>query len=197
MFTALGMEVTLVAADGRLLSFLDGEISELLAQTFSGMGMRLVLGAGKAAVTRDGEVLRMTLASGEHITPDKVLFAAGRAGNTEGLGLEDVGVQVDERNRIVVDETFRTTADWLYAAGDVIGPPALASVSMEQGRVAACYARFRRGGPYSRQGRSNRSRWPMPWPTQVIRRAIKCGSPPSSSVAYAPCSRCRCSRKAR
>jgi len=104
------------------------------------MGMRVVLGAGKAAVKRDGEGVRITLASGEHIMPDKVLFAAGRAGNTEGLGLEDVGVQVDERNRIVVDETFRTSAEWVYAAGDVIGPPALASVSMEQGRVAACYA---------------------------------------------------------
>ena len=140
VFTALGMEVTLIAAGSRLLPFLDGEISELLAQTFSGMGMRLVLGGGKAAVTRDGKGLRVTLASGEHIRPDKVLFAAGRAGNTEGLGLEEVGVQIDDRNRIVVDETFRTTAEWVYAAGDVIGPPALASVSMEQGRVAACYA---------------------------------------------------------
>jgi len=140
VFTALGMEVTLVAAGSRLIPFLDGEISELLAQTFSGMGMRLVLGAGKAAVMRDGKLLRITLASGEHIMPDKVLFAAGRAGNTEGLGLKEVGVQIDDRNRIVVDETFRTTAEGVYAAGDVIGPPALASVSMEQGRVAACYA---------------------------------------------------------
>jgi NAD(P) transhydrogenase len=140
VFTALGMEVTLVVADRRLLSFLDGEISELLAQTFSDLGMRVVLGAGKASVTRDGRLPRITLASGEHITADKVLFAAGRAGNTEGLGLEEVGVQVDERDRILVDETFRTSAEWVYAAGDVIGPPALASVSMEQGRVAACYA---------------------------------------------------------
>jgi NAD(P) transhydrogenase len=79
VFTALGMEVTLVAAGRRLLPFLDGEISELLAQTFSGMGMRVVLGAGNAAVTRDGKVLRITLASGEDIAPDKALFAAGRA----------------------------------------------------------------------------------------------------------------------
>jgi NAD(P) transhydrogenase len=69
-----------------------------------------------------------------------VLFASGRVGNTDGLGLETAGVQVDTRNRIVVDETFRTTAESIYAAGDVIGPPALASVSMEQGRVAACHA---------------------------------------------------------
>ena len=81
-----------------------------------------------------------TLEDGEEIRPDKVLFASGRVGNTEGLGLEEAGVEVDARNRIVVDETFRTTAESIYAAGDVIGPPALASVSMEQGRVAACYA---------------------------------------------------------
>jgi NAD(P) transhydrogenase len=69
-----------------------------------------------------------------------VLFASGRVGNIEGLRLEEAGVQVDDRNRIVVDEEFRTTAESIYAAGDVVGPPALASVSMEQGRVAACYA---------------------------------------------------------
>ena len=140
IFSALGMEVTLVATGQRLLPFLDSEIAELLAQTFSGMGMRLVLGEGRAAVTRDGKGLHVTLASGEQIRPDKVLFAAGRAGNTEGLGLEEAGVQIDDRNRIVVDEKFRTSAEGVYAAGDVIGPPALASVSMEQGRVAACYA---------------------------------------------------------
>jgi NAD(P) transhydrogenase len=140
IFTALGMEVTLVASGRRLLPFLDAEISELLVEAFSGMGMRLELGGGWAAVARDEKGLRVALASGEHIRPDKVLFASGRAGNTEGLGLEEVGVQVDDRDRIVVDETFRTTAEWVYAAGDVIGPPALASVSMEQGRVAACYA---------------------------------------------------------
>jgi NAD(P) transhydrogenase len=123
-----------------LLPFLDAEISGLLAQAFSGMGMRLVLGGGRAGVTRDEQGLRVLLPSGEEIRPDKVLFASGRAGNTEGLGLEEAGVQLDERNRIIVDETFRTTAEGIYAAGDVIGPPGLASVSMEQGRVAACYA---------------------------------------------------------
>jgi NAD(P) transhydrogenase len=140
IFTALGIEVTLVDSGGRLLPFLDAEISRLLAQAFSAMGMRLVLGGGRAAVTRDEKGVRVTLASGEEIRPDNVLFASGRAGNTEGLGLEEAGVQTDDRNRILVDDTFRTSADRIYAAGDVIGPPGLASVSMEQGRVAACYA---------------------------------------------------------
>jgi len=140
IFTALGTDVTLIDSGGRLLPFLDAEISQLLVQAFSGMGMRLVLGGGRAVVTRDEKGLKVTLASGEEIRPDKVLFASGRAGNTEGLGLQEAEVQVDGRNRIVVDDTFRTTAEWIFAAGDVIGPPGLASVSMEQGRVAACYA---------------------------------------------------------
>jgi NAD(P) transhydrogenase len=87
----------------------------------------------------DGE-LRVGLAGGEVLRPDLLLFAAGRAGNTEGLGLQESGVQTDARGRIVVDPTYKTTAEGVYAAGDVIGPPALASVSMEQGRVAICHA---------------------------------------------------------
>jgi NAD(P) transhydrogenase len=140
IFTALGVEVTLVDSGERLLSFLDAEISRLLAQAFSRMGMRLVLGGGRATLERHDSGITCTLAGGEEIRTEKVLFASGRVGNTEGLGLEEAGVQVDARNRIVVDETFQTTAESIYAAGDVIGPPALASVSMEQGRVAACYA---------------------------------------------------------
>ena len=140
IFTSLGTEVVLLDSGERLLPFVDGEISRLLGATFSSMGVRLVLGSGVGAVRRaDGE-LQVTLESGEVIRPEKVLFAAGRAGNTEGLGLEGVSVQIDARGRIVVDEEFRTTAKGIYAAGDVIGPPALASVSMEQGRVAACHA---------------------------------------------------------
>jgi NAD(P) transhydrogenase len=80
------------------------------------------------------------LADGEIVRPEKVLFAAGRAGNTEDLGLAEAGIEVDQRGRIVVDDHFETSAEGVYAAGDVIGPPALASVSMEQGRVAICHA---------------------------------------------------------
>jgi NAD(P) transhydrogenase len=149
IFTALGMDVTLVDSGGRLLPFLDSEISELLARAFTSMGMRLVLGGGRAAVSRDENGLCVSLASGEEIRPDKVLFASGRVGNTEGLGLEEAGVRVDERNRIVVDERFQTTADRVYAAGDVVGPPGLASVSMEQGRLP----------PATRSGSRSRRPW--------------------------------------
>ena len=140
VFTALGVEVTLLDRADRLLPFMDTEISDVLARAFAGMGMRLALGSGVGTVARVGDQLRVTLASGERLHPDKVLFAAGRAGSTEGLGLPEAGVKTDARGRIVVDETYRTTAEGIYAAGDVIGPPALASVSMEQGRVAATHA---------------------------------------------------------
>jgi len=104
------------------------------------MGMRVVQGAGRATVTRTAAGLQVELANGETLQPQKVIFAAGRVGNTDGLGLDAAGVATDERGRIIVDEQFGTTANGIYAAGDVIGPPALASVSMEQARVAACWA---------------------------------------------------------
>jgi NAD(P) transhydrogenase len=140
VFTALGVEVTVLDMADRLLPFMDTEISDTLARTFAGMGMRLILGTPVGAVERVNGKLRVTLAGGEHLHPKKVLFAAGRAGNTERLGLEEAGVKTDAQGRIVVDDSYRTTAKGIYAAGDVIGPPALASVSMEQGRVAACHA---------------------------------------------------------
>jgi NAD(P) transhydrogenase len=140
MFTALGVDVTQLDVAARLLPFMDAEISEVLAAAFTDMGMRLVLGLGPATVERADGQLRVTLAGGEQLHPDKVLFVAGRAGNTENLGLEDVRVRTDPRGRVIVDDKYRTTAAGIYAAGDVIGPPALASVSMEQGRVAACHA---------------------------------------------------------
>jgi NAD(P) transhydrogenase len=140
VFTALGANVTLLDVADRLVPFMDAEISDVLARTFARLGMRVVLGSGAATVERLREKLQVVLVGGERLEPDTVLFAAGRAGNTEDLGLDAVGVQTDARGRVVVDARYRTTADGIYAAGDVIGPPALASVSMEQGRVAACYA---------------------------------------------------------
>ncbi|HEX8099955.1 MAG TPA: Si-specific NAD(P)(+) transhydrogenase [Actinomycetota bacterium] len=140
IFTALGVEVTLVDSGDRLLPFMDAEISELLAESFTKLGMRVILRSGAASIGRSEGELQVTLADGEVLAPEKVLFAAGRAGNTEGLGLDAVGVEVDARGRIVVDQHFKTTAEAIYAAGDVVGPPALGSVSMEQGRVAACHA---------------------------------------------------------
>ena len=139
IFAALGMHVTLVDNAPRLLPFMDGEVSDLAAEAFRRIGMDVLLQAGRASVERDAAGLRVQLPA-LTLRPEKILFAAGRAGNTEGLGLEEVGVQMDERGRVIVDGSYQTTAAGIYAAGDVIGPPGLASVSMEQGRVAVCQA---------------------------------------------------------
>ena len=140
IFTALGSHVTLIDRGERLLSYVDAELSAMLAKTFSAMGMSLRFGRGIEMVERDDEGVRVVLDDATEIRPDKVLVASGRAGNTETLDLDVAGVEVNQRGQIVVDEWFETSASGVYAAGDVIGPPALASTAMEQGRVAACRA---------------------------------------------------------
>jgi NAD(P) transhydrogenase len=140
ILTALDVRVTLVDTAPRLVPLLDEEISTLLAGSFRGAGMELRLETTVADVSRSGTQLLVTLGGGEQIPVDRVLVAVGRAGNTDGLGLDTAGVAVDERGRVVVDERMRTTAAGVYAAGDVIGPPSLASVAMEEGRRAASFA---------------------------------------------------------
>jgi NAD(P) transhydrogenase len=140
IFTALGVEVTLVEAAPQLLGFLDREIADVLVAIFTRMGMRVATERWLEGVTRQGESLVARFRGGETISADHVLVAGGRISNTEGLGLAEAGVAVDAKGRIEVDRHFQTRVPGIYAAGDVIGPPALASVSMEQGRVAACHA---------------------------------------------------------
>ena len=140
IFMALGAEVTLIDRGERLLPFLDSECSAQVAQCFRSFGMQVDHRLGVADVTRDSSGLRVETSAGTVVRPQKVIFAAGRMGNTEELGLSAAGVGTDARGRITVDDQFQTTVPGIYAAGDVIGPPALASASMEQGRVAACYA---------------------------------------------------------
>lgn len=140
IFTALGVRVTLLDPGPRLLPFADAQASGVLAAAFRAVGMDLRHGVRAAAIERAGGHLTVRLSDGGLLRPEKVLFAAGRRGNTGGLGLAELGVQLDPAGRIVVDRRYRTTAAGIYAAGDVLGPPALASVSMEQGRVAVCNA---------------------------------------------------------
>jgi NAD(P) transhydrogenase len=140
IFTSLGMEVTLVDLSPVLLPFMDHEISGALAESFRRAGMKIRLEAGSASIARRRGVLTVSTENGRPLRPDKVLFAAGRSGNTEGLGLEEAGVKLDPRGRVQVNAQFRTSAPAIYAAGDVIGPPGLASVSMDQGRQAASNA---------------------------------------------------------
>ena len=140
IMAALGIDVVLTDMATRLVPFMDAELSEELAACFDRVQMKLVLGKGGATISRDEHGLRVIMGTGEELRPEKVLFAAGRAGNIEGLGLEEAGIVIDGRGRITVDDRYETSVDGIYAAGDVIGPPALASVSMEQGRVAICQA---------------------------------------------------------
>lgn len=140
IFMALGAEVTLVDRGARLLPFLDAECSAVMTECFQASGMKVLPETSVAAMTRDTEGLAVRTDRDAVLRPEKVILAAGRVGNTEDLGLADIGVDTDERGRTLVDDHFQTTAPGIYAAGDVIGPPALASASMEQGRVAACYA---------------------------------------------------------
>jgi NAD(P) transhydrogenase len=139
IFTALGIPATLIDHSERLLPAMDGELAGLMGETFARYGVKQILGTGVTAVARVDGRLTVTLSSGDIVATDAVLFGAGRTPNTGGLGLEEAGVQLDARGRIVVDRYFQTTAPGIYAAGDVVGL-GLASMAKQQGRAAASRA---------------------------------------------------------
>ncbi len=148
MFAALGVKVTLVEPRGELLSFLDAEISEALrvALLRSGVDVRLNSSANDVRRVGDKIVTKVTTRGAgsegttEEVAADKVLYAAGRSGATAALRLDAVGVKLAKRGYVEVNDDYRTSVPSVYAAGDVIGFPALASTSMEQARVAVCHA---------------------------------------------------------
>jgi NAD(P) transhydrogenase len=139
IYNALGSRVTIVDVASQILPFLDRELSRRAAESYQRAGVRLILDSRVHSVKRIDGRLVARLADGSIHEPEGILVAAGREVNTAGLGLDEVGVATDERGRIVVDAQFRTTAPGIYAAGDVISPT-LASISMEQGRVAVAQA---------------------------------------------------------
>jgi NAD(P) transhydrogenase len=141
MFAAMHVKVTLVEGRPRLLPFLDVEIAERLRGAMQALGVDFHLGQTTKTIARvEGRGIVTTLSSGLEIAAEKVLASSGRSGSTRGLGLEDIGVVVDKRGYVGVDGDYRTALPNVYAAGDVIGFPALASTSMEQARVAVCHA---------------------------------------------------------
>jgi NAD(P) transhydrogenase len=140
MFAALGVGVTLVDARSEILPFLDLEIVERLRDAMGRLGIRILLGRKWGKVARSGAVVRTELADGTLVESENLLFAAGRVGNTENLSLDRIGVSPNKRGYLDVDEAYRTSVAHVLAAGDVVGFPALASASMEQGRVAVCRA---------------------------------------------------------
>ena len=139
IFADLGSQVTLVSRGTRLLPMLDHEISDALAESMRTSGAHILLGHDVDTITRDDDGLLVRVGP-DTFRPDALLHAGGREGNVEGLGLEALGVDADERGRVKVDANFQTTVAGIYAAGDVTGPPGLASVAMEGARVAMCRA---------------------------------------------------------
>ncbi len=158
MLAALGVRVTLIEGRTRILDFLDAEIGEALQYHLRQSGMTLRLGEKVVSIKRipvpqgargaapngdapvSSDLVEATLESGKTIRADCLMYCVGRQGATWRLNLQNVpGVSADDRGRIKVNEHFQTDCPDVYAVGDVIGFPALASTSMEQGRMAACH----------------------------------------------------------
>ena len=141
MFAALGVRMILVEKRPRLLEFADGEMVEALSYHLRDTRVTMRLNEEVSSVEEmpDGSVVA-NLESNKKITGSALLYAVGRQGNVDELNLEAAGLDADDRGRIKVDADFRTKVPHIFAAGDVIGFPSLASTSMEQGRIAACHA---------------------------------------------------------
>ena len=137
MFATLGVRVILVEKRPRLLEFADNEMVEALSYHLRDVRCTMRLNEEVARVEETPEGVVATLQSNKKITGDALLYAVGRQGNVDKLNLAAAGIEADSRGRIKVDADFRTCQPNIFAAGDVIGFPSLASVSMEQGRIAA------------------------------------------------------------
>ena len=142
IFAALGTHVTMLDGRDRLLGFLDGELGDRFTSELERLGLWLRLDDApvKCELDKATRVCAITTEKGRTETAASVLAAAGRSGNTQDLGLEALGIVPDKRGNIAVNEHFQTAQPHIYAAGDVVGFPGLASTSMEQGRVAMCHA---------------------------------------------------------
>ena len=142
IFSALDTAVTLVEPRETMLDFLDKEILQDFTYQLRDRNMKLIFGQAVETVEKDATgKCRVKLKSGRVLQAEMVLFAAGRMGATGTLNLQAIGIDSDNRGRIKVDPTtFQTSVPNIYAAGDVVGFPSLASTSMEQGRIAARHA---------------------------------------------------------
>ncbi|MEX2214058.1 MAG: Si-specific NAD(P)(+) transhydrogenase [Phycisphaeraceae bacterium] len=145
IMSLLGVRVTLVEGRDQVLGFLDREIAEAFQYFLRQRGITLRLGEKVDAievlqpVNGEGLLVQATLESGKHLKAQTLLFCVGRQGVCKQLGLENVGLEFDDRERLTVNENYQTSVPHVYAAGDVIGFPALASTAMEQGRLAVCH----------------------------------------------------------
>jgi len=141
IFSALDVSVTLVESRESLLDFIDHELVEDFVHQLRDRGIAIRLGSKVVSIGFDGDHPLTTLENGRQVRSEMLLYTAGRVGATDVLNLANAGLSADERGRLKVDPaTFQTEVGHIYAAGDTIGFPSLASTSMEQGRVAACHA---------------------------------------------------------
>jgi NAD(P) transhydrogenase len=144
IFAALGVRVTLIDKRQRLLPFVDLEIIEALSYHLRENRVTIRLGEAVKDIEpfedANGPHVRIHLESGKQIVTEKALYSVGRTGAVEGLNLDAAGIACDGQGRIQVNGSYQTAAPHVYAVGDVIGFPSLASTSMEQGRLAACHA---------------------------------------------------------
>ncbi|MCM0611597.1 Si-specific NAD(P)(+) transhydrogenase [Marinobacter sediminum] len=137
IFAGLGVKVDLINPGSRLLSFLDDEISDALSYHLRNNGVLVRHNEQYESVDGDDHGVVLSLQSGKKIRADAFLWCNGRSGNTESLGLENVGLTPNGRGQLAVDEHYRTEVENIYAAGDVIGWPSLASAAYDQGRSAS------------------------------------------------------------
>jgi NAD(P) transhydrogenase len=141
VFSALDVNVTLVESRHRVLEFLDEELVEDFVHQLRDRGMAIRFGTKVARIEFENDWPITVLENGRRIRSECLLYAAGRVGATDTLNLASCAIAPDERGRLKVDpHTFQTEVPHIYAAGDAIGFPSLASTSMEQGRIAACHA---------------------------------------------------------
>ncbi len=150
MFAALGVHVTVVEKRASVVGFLDGDVSEALRRGMVAMGVQVLTEDSVESVHPGPELIDVRLDSGTFLHVETILVSSGRCGNTEEMGLRGVGIEVTKRGHVPVNEHYQTSVPHVYAAGDVIGNPALASTSMEQARLAMVHAfdlKFRKGFP--------------------------------------------------
>ncbi len=139
IFGALGVDTTIIDSRTRILQTMDYEVTKELEKSMLDMGIKLKLGLEIKSTRVKGPVVAVDLGT-ETLETDVLFYAAGRVSNTERLGLDKLGVKVNDRSAIIVNENFQTTLSNIYAAGDAIGAPALAATSAQQGRYTAMHA---------------------------------------------------------
>lgn len=139
IFAGLGIKVDLINSRDRLLSFLDDEISDALSYHLRDGGVTVRHGEEFESLQADDDSVTMHLKSGKRLRADALLWCNGRTGNTDGLNLEAVGLEADHRGQLKVSDKYQTDVEHVYAVGDVIGWPSLASASYDQGRSVARY----------------------------------------------------------